>query len=108
MLYALRRLHNGMPPDLHLQLVKDPALWCDFVATLLLGALTKHDPSLRDRLGGRCRGLTRRRRRRHPRHQADHHIAAWKYEGPRESSLNLLESPPTDPLTFYQWVDSKI
>jgi hypothetical protein len=35
---------------LHLQLVRDPQLWFDFVATLLLGALSKHDPHLRDRL----------------------------------------------------------
>jgi hypothetical protein len=32
-----------------LQLVRDPQLWFDFVATLLLGALCKHDPQLRDR-----------------------------------------------------------
>jgi hypothetical protein len=30
--------------------VRDPALWFDFVANMLLGALSKHDPKLRDRL----------------------------------------------------------
>jgi hypothetical protein len=39
-----------MPPDLHLQLLRDPHLRFDFVATLLLGELTRHDPRLRDRL----------------------------------------------------------
>jgi hypothetical protein len=29
--------------------VRDPTLWFDFVAILLLDALAKHDPSLRDR-----------------------------------------------------------
>jgi hypothetical protein len=42
--------HNGTPPDLHLQLVCDPQRWFDFVASMLLGALSKHIPELRDRL----------------------------------------------------------
>jgi hypothetical protein len=29
---------------------RDPALWFDFVATMLLGELCKHDPEVRDRL----------------------------------------------------------
>jgi hypothetical protein len=29
---------------------RDPAIWFDFVATLLLGTLTRHNPHLRDRL----------------------------------------------------------
>jgi hypothetical protein len=33
-----------------LGLVRDPQLWIDFVATMLLGELSKHDPHLRDRL----------------------------------------------------------
>jgi hypothetical protein len=33
-----------------LQLVKDPALWFQFVGNVLLGALTRHDPQLRDNL----------------------------------------------------------
>jgi len=37
---------SAAPPDLHLQL----AIWFDFVATLLLGALRRHNPALRDRL----------------------------------------------------------
>jgi len=38
--------HNATPPALHRQLVRDPAIWPDFVATMPLDALT----SLRDRL----------------------------------------------------------
>jgi hypothetical protein len=49
-IYSLQWLHNGTPPDLHLQLVRDPQLWFDFVATMLLGELTRRDPQLRDRL----------------------------------------------------------
>jgi hypothetical protein len=50
LLYSLQWNHNGTPPDFHLQLATEPALWFDFVATLLLGALSKHEPELRDRL----------------------------------------------------------
>jgi hypothetical protein len=50
LLYSLQWLPNGTPPDLHLQFVRDANLWYDFVAILLLGALSKHDPQLRDRL----------------------------------------------------------
>jgi len=50
LLYSLLWKHNGKPPDLHLQLVRDPTLWFDFVANALLGELSKHDPGLRDRL----------------------------------------------------------
>jgi predicted DNA-binding protein len=49
LLYSLQWKRNGTPPDLHLQLVRDPQRWFDFVATLLLAALSKHDPFLRDR-----------------------------------------------------------
>jgi hypothetical protein len=49
-LYSLQWKHNGMPHDLHLQLVKDPAIWFEFVTARLLDALAKHDPNLRDRL----------------------------------------------------------
>jgi hypothetical protein len=35
---------------LHLQFVRDPALWFEFVANVLLDALAKRDPDLRDRL----------------------------------------------------------
>jgi hypothetical protein len=38
------------PPDLHLQLVRYPAICFDFVANVLLGVLSKRDPDLRDRL----------------------------------------------------------
>ena len=50
LLYSLRWMHNATPPDLHLQLVKDPGLWFDFVGNTLLGALSEHDPDLRERL----------------------------------------------------------
>jgi hypothetical protein len=50
LLYSLQWKHNGTPPDFHLQLATEPALWFEFVATLLLGALSKHEPGLRDRL----------------------------------------------------------
>jgi hypothetical protein len=46
LLYSLQWQHNGTPPDLHLQLVRDPATWFDIVGTRLLGALTRHDPQL--------------------------------------------------------------
>jgi hypothetical protein len=48
-MYSRQWLHNGTPPDFRLQRVRDLQLWFDFVATLLLGALCKHDPQLRDR-----------------------------------------------------------
>jgi hypothetical protein len=50
LLYSLQWRHNATPPDPHLQLVRDPQPWFDFVATMLLGALSKHDPQLQDRL----------------------------------------------------------
>jgi hypothetical protein len=50
LLYSLQWRHNATPPDLHLRLVRDPQLWFDFVATMLLGALSNHDPELRARL----------------------------------------------------------
>jgi hypothetical protein len=50
LLYSLQWLHNASPPDLHLQLVRDPAIWFDFVANALLGALSKNDPDLREPL----------------------------------------------------------
>jgi hypothetical protein len=56
----LRWRHNGTPPDLHLQLVRDPQLWFDFGATLPLDALTRHDPQLRRAAPHRHCGLTPR------------------------------------------------
>ena len=50
LLYSLRWKHNATPADLHLQLVKDPDLWFEPVANLLLEAVAQHDPSLRERL----------------------------------------------------------
>jgi hypothetical protein len=50
LLYALRWLHRGEPSDLDLTLVRDPALWFNYVATLWLGALNRHDPHLFDTL----------------------------------------------------------
>ena len=50
LLYSLRWKHNATPADLHLQLVKEPDLWFEPVANLLLEALAQHDPGLRDRL----------------------------------------------------------
>jgi hypothetical protein len=50
LLYSLRCKHNATPSDLHLQLVKEPDLWFEPVANLLLEALAQHDPGLRDRL----------------------------------------------------------
>jgi hypothetical protein len=50
LLYSLRWQRNGTPPDLHLQLARDPATWFDVVGTRLLGALTRHDPQLCDRI----------------------------------------------------------
>lgn len=49
LLYSLQRLHNGTPPDLHLQL-GEPQLWFEFATTMLLCALGRHDPQLCDRL----------------------------------------------------------
>jgi hypothetical protein len=50
LLYSLQCLHNGSPPDFNLQLVRDPQLWFDFVVTMLLGELKRHDPRLRETL----------------------------------------------------------
>jgi hypothetical protein len=50
LLYSLRWKHNETPVDLHLLLAKKPDLWFEPVANLLLEALAKHDPGLRDRL----------------------------------------------------------
>jgi hypothetical protein len=50
LLYSLRWKHNATPAELHLQLAKEPDLWFDPVANLLLEALAQHDPGLRDRL----------------------------------------------------------
>jgi hypothetical protein len=57
LLYSLQWKHNGTPPDFHLALLREPREWIDFVATMLLRELTRHDPQLRDRL----RGATERR-----------------------------------------------
>ncbi len=48
MLYALLRRHNVTPPDFHLQLVHDPQLWFEFVATVLLAELRRRDPHPRE------------------------------------------------------------
>jgi hypothetical protein len=40
--FSLQWLHNGSPPDFELELVRDSTLQFDLVATLLLGALTRH------------------------------------------------------------------
>jgi hypothetical protein len=50
LLYSLQWRHNAQPPDFHLQLVRDPQPWFDFVAAMPPDALSKHDPGLRDRL----------------------------------------------------------
>jgi hypothetical protein len=50
LLYSLQWQHNGTPPGLHLQLVRDPRLWFESVGAALLGALTRHDPQLCDRI----------------------------------------------------------
>ena len=50
LLYSLQWQHNGKPPDLHLQLVRDPATWFDIVGTRLLGALNRHDPQVCNRI----------------------------------------------------------
>jgi hypothetical protein len=50
LLYSLRWKHNATPANLHLQLVKEPDLWFEPVANLLLEALAQHDPGLRERL----------------------------------------------------------
>jgi hypothetical protein len=49
LLYSLRWKHNA-PADLRLRLAKEPDLWFEPVANLLLEALAQHDPGLRDRL----------------------------------------------------------
>jgi hypothetical protein len=48
--YSLQWLHNGTPPDFHLQLVRDSREWFDSIATSLLGVLTRHSPRLCERL----------------------------------------------------------
>ena len=50
LLYSLQWRHNATPADLHLQLVKEPDLWFEPIANVLLEALAMHDPGLRDRL----------------------------------------------------------
>ena len=50
LLYSLQWRHNATPANLHLRLAKDPDLWFEPVANLLLEVLAKHDPGLRDRL----------------------------------------------------------
>jgi hypothetical protein len=50
LLYSLRWKHNGTPPDLRLQLVRDPRLWFDAVSLALLADLSKHAPELPERL----------------------------------------------------------
>jgi hypothetical protein len=50
LLYSLQWLHNGTPPDFHLQLVRDPQLWFDAVSLALLAELSRHVPELRDQL----------------------------------------------------------
>lgn len=54
LLYALRWLHKGEPPDLDLTLAppfaRAPEVWFNHAAMLLLGALQEADPSLRERI----------------------------------------------------------
>jgi hypothetical protein len=50
LLDSLQWKHNAAPPDLHLQVVRDPALWLDFVGATLFDALDKHDSRLFDAL----------------------------------------------------------
>jgi hypothetical protein len=54
LLYGLRWLHNGKPPDLDLALappfVRAPEVWFPYVTTMLLGALQEVDPGLRMQL----------------------------------------------------------
>jgi hypothetical protein len=54
LLYGLRWLHKGEPPDLDLALappfVRAPEVWFPYVTTMLLGALQEVDPGLRRRL----------------------------------------------------------
>ena len=51
LLYGLRWLHKGEPPDLDLALappfVRAPEVWFPYVTTMLLGALQEVDPGLR-------------------------------------------------------------
>jgi hypothetical protein len=39
LLYSLQWKHDGTPPDLHLQLVRDPQQWFDMVSLTLLAEL---------------------------------------------------------------------
>jgi hypothetical protein len=54
LLYALRWLHKGEPPDLDLTLAppfaRAPKIWFAHATTLLLSALQEADPGLRERL----------------------------------------------------------
>ena len=53
LLYALRWLDRGEPPDLDLTLVRDPATWFDRVTMRLFDALNRQDPHLFDALRAR-------------------------------------------------------
>jgi len=50
LLYSLRWRSDAAPADLHLRLAKDPDLWLECIVNVLLEALARHDPGLRDRL----------------------------------------------------------
>jgi hypothetical protein len=50
LLYSLRWRRDAAPADLRLRLAKDPDLWLECIVNLLLEALARHDPGLRDRL----------------------------------------------------------
>jgi hypothetical protein len=56
LLFALRWLDRGEPPDLDLTLVRDPTIWFDRITMLLFGALNRQDPHLFDsmRAGLNC------------------------------------------------------
>jgi hypothetical protein len=59
LLYSLQWLHNGMPPDFNLQLVRDPALWFNFVANMRARRACQARPGP-TRPAPRRRGLMRR------------------------------------------------
>jgi len=54
LLFALRWLHKGNPPDIDLTLAptfqRAPQMWADYAAGALLAALEEADPSLRTRI----------------------------------------------------------
>jgi hypothetical protein len=50
LLYALRWLYKAEPPVLDLALARDPKPWLLYVTTMLLGALCRDDPGLRERI----------------------------------------------------------